>query len=159
MHEHSESRRVGVYDLEKETSEYPAGIKWTKQRKLVYHILQEAEEPLNAVRIYNLVEKESAGEEYALSTIYRILAAFEEKGLVEKEAAMEDGTCFYALNRGEHTHYAVCLECHKRIPLQSCPFSHIRFEKETDEFTITNHKLELYGYCKNCRENGAAAEQ
>ena len=128
------------------------GMKWTKQRKAVYKVLWETQEPLNAIKIYNLVEQQAAGEEYAMSTIYRILSAFEEQGLVEKEAAMEDGTIYYSLCRGEHTHYAVCLECHKRIPLQSCPFAHIHLEQETEDFVITNHKLELYGYCKNCRK-------
>ena len=132
--------------------EYPRGMKWTKQRKAVYKVLWETQEPLNAIKIYNLVEQQAEGEEYAMSTIYRILSAFEEQGLVEKEAAMEDGTIYYSLCRGEHTHYAVCLECHKRIPLQSCPFAHIHLEQETEDFVITNHKLELYGYCKNCRK-------
>ena len=31
--------------------EYPAGLKWTKQRKRVYQILQEATEPLSAAQI------------------------------------------------------------------------------------------------------------
>ena len=132
--------------------EYPRGMKWTKQRKAVYKVLWETQEPLNAIKIYNLVEQQAAGEEYAMSTIYRILSAFEEQGLVEKEAAMEDGTLYYSLCRGKHTHYAVCLECHKRIPLQSCPFAHIHLEQETEDFVTTNHKLELYGYCKNCRK-------
>lgn len=140
-------------DMEKkEETGYPQGIKWTKQRKNVYAVLQEATEPLTAVQIYHLSEKLAEGGEYALSTIYRILAAFEEKGLVSKTTWMGDGTVVYELNRGEHTHYAVCLECHKRIALQSCPFAHIHLDQETDGFTVSGHKLELYGYCKDCRK-------
>ena len=140
-------------DMEKkEETGYPQGIKWTKQRKNVYAVLQEATEPLTAVQIYHLSEKLAEGGEYALSTIYRILAAFEEKGLVSKTTWMGDGTVVYELNRGEHTHYAVCLECHKRIALQSCPFAHIHLDQETDGFTVTGPKLELYGYCKDCRK-------
>lgn len=139
-------------NAEKEMSEkYPEGLKWTKQRKCVYQVLKEAKEPLNAIQIYNLAEKQADGEEYAVSTIYRILAAFEEKGLVEKTTWMGDGTVVYELKRGGHTHYAVCLECHKRIPLQKCPFAHLHLEKENGDFTITSHKLELYGYCKDCK--------
>lgn len=138
---------------EKRDIEYPQGIKWTRQRKNVYAVLLEATEPLTAVQIYHLAEKLADGEEYALSTIYRILTAFEDKGMVSKTAWMGDGTIVYELNRGEHTHYAVCLECHKRIALQSCPFAHIHMEKTAEDFTVTGHKLELYGYCKDCREN------
>lgn len=134
--------------------EYPQGLKWTRQRKSVYKVLWNSVEPLSVAQIYHLTEETAGGQEYAPSTIYRILAAFEERGLVEKTSWMGDGTVVYSLNRGDHTHYAVCLECHKRIPLQSCPFSHIHLEKETGDFIITGHKLELYGYCRECKEAG-----
>lgn len=129
--------------------EYPQGIKWTKQRKSVYRVLWETSEPLNATQIYNLAARDMAGEEYAVSTIYRILTMFEEKGLVEKTTWMGDGTAVYTLNRGGHTHYAVCLECRRRIPLRGCPFSHMQLD--AGEFTVTGHKLEVYGYCGECR--------
>ncbi len=132
---------------------YPQGIKWTKQRKDVYEILHQASEPLSAVQIYQQVikDKEETDSNYAVSTIYRILSAFEDKNLITKTSWMGDGTVVYELNRGEHTHYAVCLECHKRIQLPSCPFAHVHLDQETEEFIVTGHKLELYGYCKDCK--------
>ena len=138
--------------------QYPKGLKWTKQRKSVYRVLWEAAEPLSAVQIFNTAVQGTDGEEFALSTVYRILAVFEERGLVEKTAWMGDGTVVYALDRGEHTHYAVCLECHRRIPLQNCPFSHIHLEQEAGDFVITGYKLELYGYCGDCKKSGKANE-
>lgn len=139
--------------------EYPQSLKWTKQRRSVYRVLWTAAEPLTALQIYHQVEKQNDGGEYAVSTIYRTLAAFEEKGLVEKTACMGDGTVVYELKRDGHTHYAVCLGCHRRIPLQSCPFSQIHLEKETEGFTVTGHKLELYGYCRECRKEGIGGEE
>ena len=144
-------KRIGVYELQDNNMTFPQGIKWTRQRRAVYTVLWKAKEPLNAAAIYRLACEEGSGEEYAPSTIYRILAAFEEKGLVEKEADMADGNIFYSLCRGSHRHYAVCLECRKRIPLPSCPFAHIHMEKETQGFVIVDHKLEVYGYCAQCR--------
>lgn len=139
-------------EADETTIEYPQGLKWTKQRKSVYKVLWEASEPLNAIQIYNLVMRDIDGEETAVSTVYRILAAFEEKGFVEKSVWMGDGTVAYALNRGMHTHYAVCLECHRRIPLRSCPFAHMHLDPAAEDFTVTGHKLELYGYCRECRD-------
>ncbi len=138
---------------------YPQGMKWTKQRKCVYDVLKQAQEPLNAHQIYSLVmknmdgqEQSSAGESnYAVSTIYRILAAFEEKHLVTKSNWMDSGTFVYELERGQHTHYAVCLSCHKHIPLQICPLAHMHVPEAEEDFKITGHKLELYGYCRACR--------
>lgn len=150
--------KLKTMDKYVDNPQYPQGLKWTKPRKSVYGVLLEAEEPLSAVQIFHLTIQGADGKEYALSTIYRILAAFEEKGLVERTSWMGDGTVVYALNRGEHTHYAVCLECHRRIPLQNCPFGHISLEKEAEDFMITGHKLELYGYCSSCKKSGKANE-
>lgn len=139
---------------------YPQGLKWTKQRKDVYDVLRETTEPLSAVQIYNHIIKTDTEDSYAVSTIYRILTAFEEKGLVTKTNWMGDGTLVYELNKGGHTHYAVCLNCHKRIPLHACPLArmHVHTHSDGDEqeleeagFEIIGHKLELYGYCKSCK--------
>lgn len=152
--------------------EYPKGIKWTRQRKCVYEILSEAVEPLSAHQIYNLAIQKVSEDTYALSTVYRILAAFEENGLVNSTTWMGDDTVVYELEKGEHRHFAVCLECHKRIPLQNCPFSlgheshshgedhdcehehnHHVEDPVLEDFTVTGHKIELYGYCKDCGQN------
>ena len=147
--------------------EYPKGIKWTKQRKCVYQILSEAKEPLSAHQIYHRALQMVPDDTYALSTVYRILAAFEENGLVNSTTWMGDDTVVYELEKGEHRHFAVCLECHKRIPLENCPFSlghehagcdhedcdhdhHHKSDAALKDFTVTGHKIELYGYCSSC---------
>ena len=136
-------------DLKEEC--YPKGIKWTKQRKDVYHVLLAAMEPLTVVEIYNEILKQ--GEvNYAVSTIYRILATFEESGFVEKSTFIGDGTVRYEWNKGGHKHYAVCLNCHKKVALKACPFEHLHLEANTGDFQVTGHKLELYGYCKDCKK-------
>ncbi len=131
---------------------YPEGIKWTRQRKDVYHVLLTASEPLSAVQIYNRIEHHK-DENYAVSTVYRILAVFEEKGLVTKTTWLGDGTVLYELNTGRHTHYAICLKCHKKIALEACPFEHLHFYSSPEDFRVTGHKLELYGYCKECNSD------
>lgn len=139
---------------------YPAGIKWTRQRKAVYRVLLEATAPMSAAEIYRRVEQGEAGGAYAVSTIYRILAVFEERELVGKTTWMGDDTVVYELNRGGHTHYAVCLSCRKRIPLQACPFAHMHLAgagESPEGFTVTGHKLELYGYCSRCGANNSGA--
>lgn len=129
---------------------YPSGIKWTKQRKDVYHILLEAKEPLSAQEIYNRILQQDEKTNYAVSTIYRILTAFEEKNMVLKSTLMGEDMALYEWNKGEHLHYAICLNCHKKIPLHSCPMEHHHMSVEDAEFTVTGHRVEVYGYCKDC---------
>lgn len=137
-----------------ERQEYPAGIRWTRQRRDVYRIFLEAEEPLSAVQIYQRLAGDAGQSGYAASTVYRILAVFEQQGLLTKSSWMGDDTLLYELNRGGHVHYALCLGCHKRVPLKSCPFEHteLHLPQPQGDFEVTGHKLELYGYCKECRE-------
>lgn len=142
---------------ELQNADYPAGIKWTRQRKCVYDILKKEKEPVSAVQIYQQLLQTEEAQNYAISTVYRILGTFEEKGIVHKDVHSEDKTSVYELERGMHTHYAVCLECHKRIPLERCPFVHMHGMHEEDgpeDFVVTGHRLELYGYCRECRTEG-----
>ena len=135
---------------EKQSLTYPAGMKWTRPRKYVYEILQGAAEPLSAAEIYRRIVTEYEEADVAVSTVYRVLAAFEEKGTVIRQTRPDDNNAVYEWDRGEHTHYAVCLECHKRIALHDCPFAHLHLDGATKDFLVTGHKLELYGYCKDC---------
>ena len=129
---------------------YPSGIKWTKQRKDVYHILLEEAKPLSAQEIYTRILRQNNETNYAVSTIYRILTAFEEKGMVLKSTLMGEDVAVYEWNKGEHQHYAICLNCHKRIPLKTCPMEHQHMHVKDEDFTVTGHKVEVYGYCKDC---------
>lgn len=139
-----------------EKNKWPEGIKWTKQREDIFEVLKSAKKPLSAHDIYQEILKDSLvdASNFAISTVYRTLTAFEEKGLVEKSVLLGSDTAVYELTDGHHKHYAVCLSCHKLVPLRHCPFEHVAhdsMESEDGDFVVTGHKLELYGYCKECK--------
>lgn len=125
---------------------WPKGMKHTKQREDVYGVLLNANGPLTAVDIYRRVPG------YALSTVYRTLLAFEECNMVTKSSLLGEDTAVYELNCGAHRHYAVCLQCRERIPLKSCPFDDMDIQMQ-EGFTVTGHKIEIYGYCRKCSAN------
>lgn len=138
-----------------EKNKLPEGVKWTKQRKDVFEVLRHACKPLSAHDIYQEILKDDATDTsgFAISTVYRSLAVFEEKGLLEKSILLGSDTAVYELMEGKHKHYAVCLSCHKLVPLKKCPFEHIEHHsmEEEGDFVVTGHKLELYGYCRECK--------
>ena len=131
--------------------EFPADIKTPTQREEIFRILRCAGEPLSAVDIYNrlLREREPETVNFAISTVYRALTVFEEKGYVVKSSLSGSDMAYFEWRLGQHRHYAVCLKCHKLIPLKHCPFEHAPIDAAED-FTVTGHKLELYGYCREC---------
>ncbi|TCL54254.1 Fur family ferric uptake regulator [Kineothrix alysoides] len=140
-----------VYMKNCEDLAFPQEIKKTKQREEIFRILSEETEPVSAVDIYNRLAQTCGNSNFAISTVYRALGIFEEKGYVSKSTLMGGDMAYYEWNYGTHKHYAICLKCHKLIALKKCPFEHMKIETENDNFMITGHKLELYGYCKECR--------
>lgn len=131
---------------------WPQGLKKTRQREDVYRVLKEANEPLTAMEIYRQVMEHTTDSNYAISTIYRCLSAFDEYHLLEKSTLMGEDMAVYELKGEHHTHYAICLTCRKKIQLHQCPMESIHLDARVEDFQVTGHKLELYGYCKACRE-------
>jgi len=116
-----------------------ASVRQTKPRKLVMEILKQATAPMSAVEI--LAEVEKAGEQIWLSTIYRVLELFVEKEIAVKSTLLG-------------THYAICVVCHRIIPMDNCPIAAVGFSPglQEENFRVTGHKIEIYGYCSQCEK-------
>jgi Fur family ferric uptake transcriptional regulator len=124
------------------------GMKKTHQRESILVVLEHSEQPLSARDICSRIETE--GEGTWLSTVYRVLELFVKNGLVIKTKMINNGMALYELNRAKHKHYAVCLNCHQSIALDSCPIKNAFSKLEECDFTVTGHNLEVFGYCKKC---------
>lgn len=128
------------------------GIKNTKQRNLVFDILNEFDCPVSAEKIHsNIISIDS---NINLSTIYRILEVFVNKGLVLKSNMLVSNNAVFELNREKHKHQLICLKCNKTIPLDSCPLKKFQESiEESTDFDITGHNLEIFGYCPDCKKH------
>lgn len=131
--------------------EWPEGVKKTKSRKSVMEVLKQADMPMTALDIFTRIGQ--SGEQVWLSTVYRILDTFAEKGAVKKIAVMDSGMALYELACSTHKHYAVCIGCRKIIPMANCPVENFLPELGESGFCVVGHRLELYGYCKECTQS------
>ncbi len=126
------------------------GIRATKQRLLVLDLLMEEQMPISVEQIFLKVKAQD--ESINLSTVYRILSTFTEKGIALKSLLGESSVAYYELNRMVHKHHLICLSCHKIMNINHCPLEN--YEKElqrTTAFEVVSHKLEIYGYCPECK--------
>lgn len=128
------------------------GIKLTRQRLDLLERLKQADGPITAEQLFlNLREEASA---ISLSTVYRILDAFELKGLVEKVVSADENKAIYELNRHEHGHHLICTQCKVRMTITGCPLA--GYEEtlaRTTNYKITGHRLEVYGLCPKCQSD------
>ena len=125
------------------------GMKSTKHRNSILLLLEQAEHPITAEELYISLREKTAT--INLSTVYRTLDTFVSKNLVIK-STMDDGKARYELNHHEHKHHLFCVNCHKVISIEDCPMEELQgILKKKMDFEVTGHKLEIYGYCHNCK--------
>ncbi len=126
-----------------------AGLKTTLPRLKVLSILENSDiRHLSAEDVYKeLIDDEGS---IGLATVYRVLAQFEDAGLVIRHN-FEGERSVFELNDEDHHDHMVCVKCgsvleffDKRIELQQDKVA------EDHGFTIQDHSLTLYGICRRC---------
>lgn len=130
--------------------EIPKKYRFTKQRKAILQVLENANIPVRAEDIYLLVKEK--GVDISLSTIYRNLDMLVKEGLVIKSYMMNEDKARFALP--DKKNYLVCEKCGKIIIIDNCPFDKFKEElKEVHQFEITGHCIEVYGICPDCQNS------
>ena len=124
------------------------GLKVTKSRIAIYKALEKKDYPCTAEEL----SKDIIDEDINLSTIYRTLNSFTERGLVKLEVNERKENVF-SLEKDEDKHILVCKCCHKRVPIEGCPYHKVnkKIEKETG-FLIEDQNTEIYGLCPDCQK-------
>lgn len=128
-------------------------LRSTSHRNSVLEIMEAQTQPMSAEDLY-LALKEK-GISISLSTVYRILDVLAEKEIVVKTDVTGSHKSLYEINRMDHRHYLVCVGCKRIMPVKDCPFQeYAKALAERLDFDITGHRLELFGYCSECK-NGS----
>lgn len=121
----------------------------TRQKQLILSVLNEAGQPLTAGDIYERAVK--LQPTIAKSTVYRNLETMLSRGEV-LHGWLENGESFYSTVQGhQHKHFMICKGCNRMLDLPECPLGDIeRKIADTSGFKITDHVIQIYGYCKDC---------
>jgi Fur family transcriptional regulator, ferric uptake regulator len=120
-------------------------MRMTKQRKDILTILEHSSVPMSADMILQATTHKSMN----LSTVYRTLETFSDEGLISRSTL--DNTGYYHLNGQHHSHYMICLKCHKMFEIDCHIGLFENSMKEHHGFMVTHHDMTVYGYCANCR--------
>ncbi|WP_216796702.1 ferric iron uptake transcriptional regulator [Candidatus Vallotia tarda] len=127
------------------------GLKATLPRLKILEIFQHgAIRHLTAEDIYRSLLNEDL--DIGLATIYRVLAQFEQAGLLRR-SNFESSKAMFELNEGTHHDHLVCLDC-GRVEEFNDPQIEYRQQLIAKErgFKLQEHALAMYGFCtKGCR--------
>jgi Fe2+ or Zn2+ uptake regulation protein len=126
-------------------------MKNTKQRQIIIDILNNSNIPLTANDVY--LKTILKLPNIAKTTIYRNISSLLENKLITRYRLNKDEYS-YKLNKNDlHQHYLICKKCGKLTTIKDCPIK--KFEEsllKNTGFKMTGHSIEIFGYCKKCRE-------
>ncbi|MGA2193110.1 MAG: Fur family transcriptional regulator [Nitrospirota bacterium] len=136
-----------IADLNKYLAE--KGLKVTRQREAVARIFFATSGHISAEELYMKVAKAHPG--IGLTTVYRTLRLLTEAGLAKERWFGDQQGVYEKEDNQRHHDHLICTRCGKIIE-----FKEPDIEKMQEDvagkygFIVTDHKLELYGLCKNC---------
>ena len=128
------------------------GLKYTKQREIVFETIINSNKHLGTEEIYNLIIKKYPNEKIGIATVYRALAFLEESDLISSISISEDYKKFEPSLKEHHDHL-ICIKCNKIIE-----FVNNIIEEEQEKtakkegFRLIKHTMYLYGICNNCEK-------
>ena len=127
-----------------------AGLKSTIPRLRILQLLEnDKNNHLSAEQIQNALSCD--GHEISLATVYRVLGQFEEAGLVIRHKFGEDNFV-YELDRGKHHDHLICVRCNTVIEFVDQIIEERQIAlADKHGFLITDHKLNIFGLCQNCK--------
>lgn len=126
------------------------GCRITPQRKIIITILVKHQyELLTADQL--LILCQIINPDINSTTIYRNLELLDSMKLVYKLTNQHAITTYKIICHTNHHHHIICLNCGKMLPIDYCPINpELEALIAEHDFTLIDHNLEFYGYCKKC---------
>jgi Fur family transcriptional regulator, ferric uptake regulator len=136
------------------------GYKLTMQRQAVLDvILQHEGKHLSTEEIYELLKR--SHPEIGLATVYRTLLLFDRMELVYK-LDLDDGCSRYELNRHKEDHrhhHLICMRCGNVAEVEDDLLESLEEQiLMKNDFIVKDHRVKLYGYCKNCKDKNEESD-
>lgn len=132
------------------------GVRMTRQRKLLFEIIDASGEHLNAEALYRLAKQRDARINRV--TVYRTLKLLKQEGLVDElDLLHHEGDQHYYETRlkREHAH-VVCMRCGRVEEFFGEPLNRLKQQIEAHfGFRIVVARTEVGGYCANCQVSAA----
>jgi Fur family ferric uptake transcriptional regulator len=126
------------------------GLKATRQRDVIVEAFFSQSGHLS---VDELLEKVTDRDPtIGAATVYRTMKILTDAGLASARH-FEGGQTRYeaALDRHHHDHL-ICTSCHEIFEFENERIEELQESVARDHgFTVTHHKLELYGLCRKCR--------
>lgn len=125
-------------------------LKLTPQRSLILELFLASTDHVTPESMYERARQRDGA--IGVATVYRTLKLLAKSG-VAREILFDDGVMHYELQHGTaHHDHIICTCCGKRAEVMDPAIERLQEELAAEHgFTLKDHKMFLYGLCKDCR--------
>ncbi len=126
------------------------GIRITEFRKYLIQEFIQSHQPISAQEI--LATSQKIFPTINKTTVYRELDFLLLHRIIH-QVELGDRKKRFELSSHQHHHHLICLKCRKieDIHLDNDLSKQEKIIEQTTDFLVTDHSLEFFGYCSNCR--------
>jgi Fur family ferric uptake transcriptional regulator len=132
------------------------GVRWTTQRQTIVETFIASDEHLTVEELHRQVRL--IDSTVSAATVYRTINMLVELQVATKGHFHEGGSASYEcnLNKQHHDHL-VCDSCGRIQEFNEQRIEQLQIDIATIfGFSLTHHRMELYGVCRDCQEKAAA---
>ncbi len=129
------------------------GLKYSRQREIIAEVFFGLEGHLSVDTLLQRVR--AVDERVSQATIYRTMKLLTECGLADARQFLEGYTLYEPSGDeiGHHDHL-ICTACSKIVEFMDERIERLQEEvAQKHGFSVTDHKMELYGLCEECRKS------
>lgn len=128
------------------------GLKRTQQRDIIVSCFCQTHEHISVDEL--LAKAKSIHQKIGYATVYRTLKLLVHAGLAE-ERQFGDGQTRYEVAGPDTPHHdhLICTKCHLILEFENQDIENLqnKIALRLGGFTLTHHKMELYGLCPKAR--------
>jgi Fur family transcriptional regulator, ferric uptake regulator len=132
------------------------GLRMTRQRRTILGVVEVAKQHLDAAQILRRARKIDPHIDRV--TVYRTLSLLKRHGLVDELDLLHlEGEKHYYERRPQRDHlHMACVRCGKILEFESDLFERLKGQIQRDcQFHILVTRVEIGGYCAQCRSNSS----
>ncbi len=149
------ARQRGVIEKKERLSAFlrEKGLKFTRQRDIIAAEFLRAGKHMTAEDLYRKINRKH--HDIGFTTVYRTLKLLAQSGLAVERVFADNLKRYEPLSAGDHHDHLICIACGSITEFEDMKIERLQ-EMVAEEFGFETvvHKMELYGYCSQCKSRG-----
>jgi Fur family transcriptional regulator, ferric uptake regulator len=126
------------------------GLKSTRQRTLIIDTFFQLGGHLSVEDVWAKVRQQDA--KVSVATVYRTMKLLSECGLAHARNVGDGQTRYEPAAGRDHHDHLICTRCGRIVEFENDRIEALQESvAKRHGFTVTSHKMELYGLCRDCQ--------